>query len=233
MIKKPTPLKVQSTSKPRQQQQQQQQQQQPIQPKQGLFTEKPSAKLTNIKTIDPFSDKSKQKTNSFAYVYNAGGIPCRINHGCNVMKLQWSAGISIEQLQYDPLLVTCFDGLIEEGHPYHFIASQAIKELLEHPDAQAKVIPLVNKLVWPLRTSLSSKSDKVFESSMLVLEQFSNTVGSHLNAHVKNLIVPLTKRIDKKNYREKINQVLRVLEENGGPDAYKTIKAAMPTYSNM
>ena len=34
-------------------------------------------------------------------------------------------------LPYDPLLVTCFDGLIEEGHPFNFIAFNAIKEMLE------------------------------------------------------------------------------------------------------
>jgi len=27
--------------------------------------------------------------------------------------------------------VTCFDGLIEEGHPYNLIAFSAIKEMLE------------------------------------------------------------------------------------------------------
>ena len=44
---------------------------------------------------------------------------------------------------------------------------------------------------------------------------FSNTVGSHINGQVKNLVVPLTKRIDKKQYRDTIYDVLRTLEENG------------------
>lgn len=43
---------------------------------------KPSDKYTKIKTVDPFSNSNtKQKQGSFAYVYNAGGIPCRVNHG--------------------------------------------------------------------------------------------------------------------------------------------------------
>ena len=44
---------------------------------------KPSDRLTKIKTANPFaSQNQKQKTN-FAYAYNSGTIPCRINHGCN------------------------------------------------------------------------------------------------------------------------------------------------------
>jgi hypothetical protein len=34
-------------------------------------------------------------------------------------------------LAYDPLLVTCFEGLIEEKHPYNFIANECVKELLQ------------------------------------------------------------------------------------------------------
>ena len=45
-----------------------------IKPKTG-FTEFPSAKLMNIKTADPFSEK---KGNSFAHLYSSGAIPCKI-----------------------------------------------------------------------------------------------------------------------------------------------------------
>jgi hypothetical protein len=48
--------------------------------KSGMFTEKPSDRLMKIKTADPFSGGKKHKTN-FGYVYSAGGVPCRINHG--------------------------------------------------------------------------------------------------------------------------------------------------------
>ena len=39
--------------------------------------------------------------------------------------------MSVDSLSYDPLLITCFDGLIEEGHPYNILAFNAIKEMLE------------------------------------------------------------------------------------------------------
>jgi hypothetical protein len=49
---------------------------------------KPSEKYTKIKSSDPFDSGKKHKTN-FAYVYSAGGIPCRIHHGAINMKLKW------------------------------------------------------------------------------------------------------------------------------------------------
>ena len=48
-----------------------------IKPKTG-FTEFPTAKLTSIKTVDPFSEK---KGNSFGHLYSSGAIPCKIEHG--------------------------------------------------------------------------------------------------------------------------------------------------------
>ena len=58
--------------------------------KKGLYTKKPSSKFTDIKVGDPFATKKKHKTN-FGYVYTAGGIPCHIEHGSVVMRLNWEA----------------------------------------------------------------------------------------------------------------------------------------------
>jgi hypothetical protein len=37
----------------------------------------------------------------------------------------------VPELNYDPILITCFEGLIEEKHPYSFIAFAVIKDMLE------------------------------------------------------------------------------------------------------
>jgi hypothetical protein len=58
-----------------------------IKPKTG-FTNRPSDKITKVKTADPFSCGKKHKTN-FGYAYAAGGVPCRINHGGVKNQLQW------------------------------------------------------------------------------------------------------------------------------------------------
>jgi hypothetical protein len=43
----------------------------------------------------------------------------------------------------------------------------------------------------------------------------SDCVGSHINGQVKNLVVPLTRKMERKEYRDRIFDVLRSLEENG------------------
>lgn len=67
----------------------------PIKLKTG-FTEFPSAKLTNIKTVDPFSDK---KGNSFAHLYSSGAIPCKIEHGSVHMRLKWNPNVVLSRSQ--------------------------------------------------------------------------------------------------------------------------------------
>lgn len=64
-----------------------------IKPKQG-FTEFPTAKLTSIKTVDPFSEK---KGNSFAHLYSSGAIPCKIQHGSVHMRLKWNSNVTISR----------------------------------------------------------------------------------------------------------------------------------------
>ena len=79
----------------------------------------PSDRLTSIKAVSLLGTTKKQKTN-FAHAYNAGTVPCHINHGCNKMLIKWD--IPPEQLDYDPILVNCFEGLQETDHPYSFVA---------------------------------------------------------------------------------------------------------------
>ena len=50
--------------------------------------------------------------------------------------------------------MNCFEGLLETEHPYSFVSNQALKELLEAPGASEKVIPIIGKLIMPLRMAL-------------------------------------------------------------------------------
>ena len=126
-------------------------------PKTGLFTDKPSDRFKKTKAADPFSSAKKHKTN-FGYVYSSGGVPCRINHGSVAHKIQWDTHptckpvtfhISFQFLEvdYDPLLINCFEGLLETDHPYGFVAYQSLIELLEAEGAAEKTIPVTSKLI--------------------------------------------------------------------------------------
>lgn len=88
-----------------------------------MFTSKPSDKFKKMKTADPFTSSKKHKTN-FGYVYSSGGIPCRINHKNVNHQIKWDT--PIYQLDYDPLLINCFEGLLETEHPYNFVANKAL-----------------------------------------------------------------------------------------------------------
>jgi hypothetical protein len=65
-----------------------------------------------------------------------------------------------------------------------------------------------------------------------ILKLLSDKVGSHLNTHVKNLVTPIKKHMGSKKLKDKAINTLRALEDNGGPEVGKIIKAAIPTYSN-
>lgn len=51
------------------------------------FINKPSDKF-HKKSSDPFESGNKKKSN-FVYVYQAGGIPCKLVHGSVRLKLNW------------------------------------------------------------------------------------------------------------------------------------------------
>ncbi|CAD8128154.1 unnamed protein product [Paramecium sonneborni] len=196
--------------------------------------EKKQLVTKRIKMVDPFSNKYQRDINSFAYVYEAGGIPCKINYNAHGnMKIQWIPDVNIMTLPYDPVLVTCFNGLLEDVHPYLAIATMAIQYMLSNENAQEKIISLLPKLVLPLRNALSSKSDKVFSSALTVLISLSNIVGSHLDKYLKLFIVPIWQRQNHSAFGEQIRIAFVTLEDNGGSEVYQIIKQKIPTYSNF
>jgi len=194
--------------------------------KTGPYTSKPSERL-NIKTADPFKPKNKAKTN-LGYVYNAGGIPCRINHGSVNNRLQWDTPPS--ELNYDPLLVTCLEGLLETEHPFVFVARQGTLELLTAEGAAEKTLPLIPRLVRPLRMALMSREQGVFTAALETLRILSELVGPYLNPHVHLFLQHLGKKLSDRTLRDKVLQVLMTLEEQGGEEVTPIIKSKIPTY---
>ncbi|CAD8127445.1 unnamed protein product [Paramecium sonneborni] len=203
--------------------------------------EKKQQVTKRIKMVDPFSNNYQRNINSFAYVYEAGGIPCKINyHAHGNMKIQWIPDVNIQTLPYDPVLVTCFNGLLDDVQPYLAIATTAIQYMLSNEVAQEKIISLLPKLVLPLRNALSSKSDKVFSSALTVLIYLSNIVGSHLDKYLKLFLVPIWQRQNHSAFSEQIRLAFLTLENNGvfqiinqGTEVYQIIKQKIPTYYNF
>ena len=191
---------------------------------------KPTQKLRSVKLGNPFIPSNKHKTN-FGFVYSAGGIPCRIEHGAVNLKLVWS--IPIETLDYDPILITCFEGLLETEHPYNFVGKQCIRELLAAEGAKEKVEPILGKLIIPLKEAIKCDNPEIFCEAMNDLEILSNMVKDKLNKYVHFFLQNINKKSFNPKYKEKVFEVLKTLEDNGGPEIFKEIKRKIPTYTSI
>ncbi|XP_060562488.1 PACRG-like protein [Ruditapes philippinarum] len=190
---------------------------------------KPSDKL-NPKTIDPFSNSTKNQS-AFAAIYSNGGIPCRLTHGSVRHKLAWDT--PPEQVQFDPVLVTLAEGLKETVHPYTFVARTGFKELLEVPGCANKVIPLLPKLSVAIRGAIGHTDPTVVTGGLDAVAQLSEVVGPALNAHINKLLVPVSKHMTDKRHKEKVVDTLNILENNGGRECLPMIKSKVPTYCSI
>jgi hypothetical protein len=188
---------------------------------------KPTEKLRSVKLGNPFIPSNKHKTN-FGHVYSAGGIPCRIEHGNVNMKLVWS--IPPESLEYDPTLIICFEGLLETLHPYSFAAKQCVRELLSAKGAQEKVIPILGRLIPHLKNALVCDNPDTFLEAMNVVEMLSDLVGDLMNPYLHFFLQSINKRSFNLKYKERVFDLMRILETNGGPEALAEIKKKVPTY---
>jgi len=141
---------------------------------------------------------------------------------------------SFLELDYDPLLINCFEGLLETDHPYSFVANQALKELLESAGASDKTIPLIPKLIMPLRLSFLSNDDALWQRGLNALKLLSEATGHHLNSHIHILLAQLNKKMTlNKRVRENVMGVLNTLEERGGKEALEVIRSKVPTYTSI
>jgi len=146
---------------------------------------RPSAKLCP-KTIDPFATVNSTNASPFLNAFSLGRIPCRLVHGSVRNRLAWST--SIDELNYDPVLVLLAEGLRETAHPLPFISRQGFTELLSNINARPKVVPLLPQLVNPIKTALSSNNDEVFDGALNALTQLSAVVGGELDKYLKSFL---------------------------------------------
>jgi hypothetical protein len=197
----------------------------------GGFNSRPSARLSKHRQANPWGGGTRQGKTNFAYVYSSGGIPCRINHGSIKNHLEWT--IPPEECEYMPLLVTCAEGLSETEHPYVFVARTAFQALLQAPGGAEKALPLTSELILPIRTALMSKSEEVWQSVLHAIKLLSIAVKGALNPHLPVLLIQINKKAFSPKFQEQITDTLQALEENGGPECMRVIKAKVPTYQSV
>lgn len=91
-------------------------------------------------------------------------------------------------IDYDPLLVNCFEGLCETDHPYSFMANQALTEMLMSEGASQKTVGVLEKLILPMRTAMLSKDTKVWANACDALGLLSEVTGQYLTPHIHILM---------------------------------------------
>lgn len=146
---------------------------------------RPSAKLCP-KTIDPFSTANATSRSPFLNAFTSGRIPCRLVHGSVRNRLAWNT--SVDDLNYDPVIVLLAEGLRETAHPLPFISRQGFTELLSNVNARPKVLPLLPKLINPIKLALTSDDDEVFQGALNALIQLSTVVGNELDKYLKTYL---------------------------------------------
>jgi hypothetical protein len=165
---------------------------------------------------------------NFGRVYDAGEVPCRIQHSTSKMYLKWD--VPLEELDYDPLLILAAEGIRETTHPYVVVARTAFQEMCQAEGASEKIQPLVGKLITPIRMALTSTEPGVFEYSLDAIQLLVTVVGDAISEHLNVLLIPINKKCFDKQYSTKIHSLLNHIEECAGPQVVKLIKAKVPTY---
>eukprot|EP01138_Halocafeteria_seosinensis_P005587 gb/GECG01005710.1/.p1 GENE.gb/GECG01005710.1/~~gb/GECG01005710.1/.p1 ORF type:complete len:192 (+),score=16.06 gb/GECG01005710.1/:1-576(+) len=165
---------------------------------------------------------------AFREAYNRS-FPARIQHGgSGINKLQWDVPLST--LDYKTLLPIVTKGIPETTHPYSFVARQTFSDMLQA--FPQRVVPVLPDIVRPLREALMSNDDDAFGGGLKALSELAVAVGPELNKYLSNLLVPVSRRANRGTWRERISEVLQVIEECCGVESVKIIKAKVPTYNS-
>lgn len=212
------------------------------------FSSKPSSRLQNRQGFAKVAEMGKSRNNSnFARDYHAGNIPFCIDHGSINSKLKWND--DPENLDYDPLFITCLEGITEVEHPYVFMARTAVMDLmyvqagdgqtLPRPHAQQKIRQLMAndlnaiKIIKAIRQALTVRDEGVTLFALRAVRMLSENAGELMNKYLKQLIPQIHKKAFSKNFEESVTETFQKLEEHGGKPALQAIKTRVPTYNTI
>ena len=170
----------------------------------------------------------KSKLTNFGNQYLSGTIPVKLIHGNVKLKLQWTKDPI--DCQYDPLIINCFEGLLELKHPYSFLAKQCCFELLQAPNAKNKILPILSVCISNLRNALISEKETVFSVAVSILKLLTDIMKENIIPYIKLLIQPLNKLSLKIKYKDQIQEIFRDFESIGGKEAFIVIKNKVPSY---
>ncbi|POM63736.1 Sporangia induced parkin coregulated protein [Phytophthora palmivora] len=191
----------------------------------------PSTTLHKHKQAAVFTSGKKKHRTNFSNAYDAGSIPCRINHGGIRSSLQWTRNPNT--IPYDPLLITCVEGFLETELPFVFLSRTTFRELMKLEDAREKVLPILAQVIVPLRTALMAKDDDTFVMALEATRLLSDLVEGEMNVYLPKLTQQIHRKLLTKQLRADVEDTLAVLESNGGKEALSIIRSKIPTYVSI
>jgi hypothetical protein len=181
--------------------------------------------------------------------YVRGELPCTIEHGIAGHYLSWAA--PLDNLDYEYYLPIFFDGLQCKQNPARFLARQGIEDLLfaarGYPN---RIKACVYSVVRPLRNALSKFDPDILLGVLKAVQQLvtcNQGIGAVLMPYSKQFLAPIATFMDlntnigdgidysqrhNNDIGENVRKTLELLEEFGGPDAYKAIKFSIPLYES-
>ncbi|XP_053917987.1 parkin coregulated gene protein isoform X2 [Cuculus canorus] len=169
----------------------------------------------------------------------------QICDGFTVRAMMKNTVVQLEELDYLYCLPLFFEGLCEMTFPCDFFARQGIHDMLEH--GGNKVIPVIPRLITPIKNALSLRNRQVICITLKVLQHLVGTVGEALVPYYqqilpvlnifKNMNVNSGDGIDysqqkRENIGDLIQETLEAFERYGGETACRRIKLMIPTYQS-
>ena len=193
------------------------------------FSIKPSLLAkSHMKFSDIFSRKKTKFNTNFPIHYINNIIPCYIYHKTASFKLIWYKKFS--EIDYNSVLPVCFEGIVEEAHPYKFIARQASKELLMAENSHFKILPIISKLYDYIRIALLDENDETFKDALDICFLLVFYAGRQGFPYTQLILSPFRKRLPNTKFQSKINDVLNLLCKLFGDEALVLIKEFIPSF---
>ena len=193
------------------------------------FSIKPSLLAkSRMKFSDIFSRKKTKFNTNFPIHYINNIIPCYIYHKTASFKLIWYKKFS--EIDYNSVLPVCFEGIVEEAHPYKFIARQASKELLMAENSHNKILPILSKLYDYIRIALLDDNDETFKDALDICYLLVFYAGKQGLPYTKLILSPLRKRLPNNIFSNKINETLNLLCNIFGDEVFPLIKEFIPSF---
>ena len=158
-----------------------------------LLNNENNKKLSQLKYSSPYKlgPFENKKLTNFGKLYKSGAIPVKLVHGHVSLKIEWLQ--EPEDINFDPLIITCFEGLIELYHPYNFISKQCCIDLLKSLNSRNKIKLLNWNLTNLLRKALIINNDIVYNNAIDILLLYIDIIKEDIFPYFSILIQPLNK----------------------------------------